>query len=89
MRLGIFATSFCVYVFIIEKGMKTCKAGHFGNKPFSFKLVLLYRVFKYVRLDILATILCVYVSVVEEGKNYDLDLVQFLDFHLVLMMVPN
>ena len=31
LRLGIFATSFCVYVFIIEKGMKTCKAGHFGN----------------------------------------------------------
>ena len=32
--LGILETILCVYVCVCVEGMKTCKTGNYGNKPF-------------------------------------------------------
>ena len=33
VRLVILATSLCVYVYVVVKGMYTCKTGHVCSKP--------------------------------------------------------
>ena len=67
MRLGILATTLCVYACVVENIMFPCKSGHFRKYP----LCLLFCCNKeYVHIldwKFLATRLCVYVCVLVEG----------------------